>query len=65
MLFDSKHDDHLARLEDRLRRAEAVTSKLMSDVIADACVRYGALGAATKAKVNRLIEALTTSRRCA
>jgi hypothetical protein len=57
MLFDPKHDDRLARLEDRLRCAEAVTSELMSDVMADACVRFGALGAATKAKVNWLIEA--------
>ena len=57
MLFNPKHDDRLARLEEQLRRAEAVTSELMSDVMAVACVRFGALGSATKVKVDRLIEA--------
>jgi hypothetical protein len=57
MLFDPKHDDRLARLDDRLRRAETVTPELMSDVMAIARVRFGALGATTKVKVNRLIEA--------
>jgi hypothetical protein len=56
MLFNPNHDDRLARLEGKLHRAEAITSELMSDVLAVACVRFGALGAATKAKVNRLIE---------
>ena len=57
MLFNPKHDDRLARLEEQLRRADAVTSELMSDVMAVACVRFGALGAAAKVKVDRLIEA--------
>jgi hypothetical protein len=57
MLFDPKHDEHLAKLEEELRCANAVTSGLMSDVMAIACVRFGALGAATKVRVKWLIEA--------
>jgi hypothetical protein len=57
MLFDPKHDEHLAKLEEQLRCIEAVTAGLMSDVIAIACVRFGALGSATKVKVKWLIEA--------
>ena len=56
-MSDPKHDDRLARLEEQLRRAEAVTSELISDVIAVACVRFGTLGAATTVKVKWLIEA--------
>jgi hypothetical protein len=55
MLFDPEHND-LAKLEEQLRSVDAVTSGLMSDVIAIACVRFGALGSATKAKVKWLIE---------
>jgi hypothetical protein len=57
MLFDPKHDEHLAKLEEELRCADAVTSGLMSDVMAIACARFGALGAATKVRVKWLIEA--------
>jgi hypothetical protein len=57
MLFDPRHDEQLARLEKQLRCANAVTSGLMSDVMAIACVRFGALGAAMKVKVKWLIEA--------
>ncbi len=56
MLFDPKHDEHLGRLEKQLRRAQAVTPELMSEVIAEACLRFAALGAAAKARVDRLIE---------
>jgi hypothetical protein len=56
MLFDPKHDGHLGRLEMQLRRAEAITPELMSEVIAEACLRFAALGAAAKARVNRLVE---------
>jgi hypothetical protein len=55
-LFDPKHDEHLGRLEDQLRRAQAITPELMSQVIAGACIRFAAHGAAAKARVNRLIE---------
>jgi hypothetical protein len=57
MLLDPKHDEHLAKLEEELRCATAVTSGLMSDVMAIACLRVGALGSATKVKVKWLIEA--------
>jgi hypothetical protein len=57
MLLDPKHDKHLAKLEEELRCATAVTSGLMSDVMAISCVRVGALGSATKVKVRWLIEA--------
>jgi hypothetical protein len=57
MLFDPKHDERLANLEERLHSANAVTSGLMSDAIAIACVRFGALGPATKVKVKWLIQA--------
>jgi hypothetical protein len=57
MLLNPKHDEHLAKLEEELRCASAVTSRLMSDVIAIACVRVGALGSASKVKVRWLIEA--------
>ena len=56
MLFDPKHEERLGRLEEQLRRAQAITPELMSDVIAEACVRFAAHGAAAKARVNRLIE---------
>jgi hypothetical protein len=56
MLFDPEHDEFLAKLEEQLRSVDAVTSGLMSDVIAIACVRFGALGSATKVKVKWLIE---------
>jgi len=57
MLFDPKHDEHLAKLEEQLHCMDAVTAGLMSDVIAIACVRFGALGSAMKVKVKWLIEA--------
>jgi hypothetical protein len=57
MLLDPKHDEHLAKLEEELRCATAVTSRLMSDVMAIACVRVGALGSAAKVKVKWLVEA--------
>ena len=56
MLFDPKHEEHLCRLEERLRRANALAPDLMSDVIAQACTRFAAHGATAKAKVNRLVE---------
>jgi hypothetical protein len=57
MLFDPKHVERLAKLEEELRCATDVTSVLMSNVMTIACVRVGALGPATKVKVKWLIEA--------
>jgi len=50
--------DRLSLLADQLRLAQAVTPNLISQVIADACVRLPALGRTEKAaRLNRLIEA--------
>jgi hypothetical protein len=56
MLFHPDHQD-LGRLEAQLRRAQTVTPKLISDVIAQACVRFAARGGAARARVDRLTEA--------
>src|SRR6267378_1497491 len=57
MLFDPKHEEHLGALDKQLRRARAITPELMSDVIAQACTRFAAHGAAVKVRVDRLIAA--------
>jgi hypothetical protein len=57
MLCDPKHDEHLGGVEQQLRCAQAITPGLMSEVIAEACLRFSAHGAAAKVGVNRLIEA--------
>ena len=44
MLFDPKHDNRLGGLEEQLRRAQAITPGLMSEVIAGACPRSAAHG---------------------
>jgi hypothetical protein len=54
MLFHPNHQDHLGRLEAKLRRAQTVTPKLMSDVAAQACVRLAAHGGAARARLDRL-----------
>jgi hypothetical protein len=52
-----KREERLGRLEQKLQRAQTVTPKLMSDVIAQACVRFATHGGpATTARVDRLIE---------
>jgi hypothetical protein len=56
MLFDPKHEEHLGRLETRLRCAQAITPDLMSDAVAQACTRLAAHGPTARTKVNRLIE---------
>ena len=57
MLFDPKREDPLARLEERLRCADAITPELMSAVITEACARFPALRPSVKARFDRLIEA--------
>ena len=57
MLYDPKNENPLTRLEAQLRRAETITSELMSDVMAVACVRLDALGRSAKSKISRLMEA--------
>jgi hypothetical protein len=55
MSFYPTHEVRLGRLEGQLRRSQMVTPKLMSDVIAQACVRFATHGGAAKARVDRLI----------
>ena len=58
MSFDPKHEDPLDALEAQLRRAHAVTPDLISNVIADACVRLPVMKRAGKAaRIDQLIEA--------
>ena len=57
MLFDPKHEQYLGRLEAELRRARALTPELMSDVAAQACVRFASHGGPAKLKIERLIGA--------
>jgi len=56
MLFDPKHEERLGRLQQQLRRAQAITPKLMSDVMVEACVRLPAQSPSARAMVSRLIE---------
>jgi len=56
MLFNPKRQEHLGRLEEHLRCAQAITPELISDVIAQACTRFPAHSRTVKDKVNRLIE---------
>jgi hypothetical protein len=56
MLFNPRHEDRLGGLEERLRRADALTPDLMTDVIAEACTRFAAQSPAARAKINRLLE---------
>lgn len=58
MLSVLNHQERLDRLTARLRLATAVTSELISDVVADACTRLQVLRQAGKtARIDRLIEA--------
>ena len=56
MLLALKHGERLGGLEQQLRRADAITPDLLSDVIAQACTRFAAHGATAKAKIDRLLE---------
>src|SRR4030088_333950 len=44
-------------LEAQLRRAQALTPELISDVTAEACVCFAARGGTAKQRINRLIDA--------
>jgi len=48
---------NLDRLETSLRGAQAITAKLMSDVMTKACVRFAAHNRAAQARVNQLVDA--------
>jgi len=58
MLSDPKHEDRLDRLTEQLRLAPAITPDLISNVIADACIRLPVLTRAGKtARIDQLIKA--------
>ena len=62
MSSDPKNQERFDRLTARLRLAAAVTSGLISDVIADACIRIQVLhGAGKTARIDQLIEAAAWS----
>jgi hypothetical protein len=57
MLFDPNQDEKsLDQLNELLRREQAITPELMSEVIAQARVRLFAQSSAAKSKLKRLIE---------
>jgi hypothetical protein len=49
------HEACLSQLEDRLRGAHAVTPQLLSELVAQACVRCASPGRIAKAGIERLI----------
>ena len=58
MLSKPKHEDRLDRLTEQLRLAPALTPDLISNVIADACIRLPVLTrAGNAARIDQLIEA--------
>jgi hypothetical protein len=56
MLFDPKYEERFGGLEQQLRRAHALTPRIMADVIGEACTRFALQGPAAKARLNRLVE---------
>ena len=56
MSFNLDHEQRRSALQEQLRHAQAITSALIADVIAQACVRLAA-HATAKARVDRLIDA--------
>ena len=55
MLYRLPYEHPLDRLGHQLQQARSITPDLIAQVIAQACVRFTALGASAKAKVDRLI----------
>src|SRR5215471_7125886 len=56
MLFDPNYEQTLAGLQRHLRGCQAITPKLMRDVMARPCLRSQTYPAATKTKIDALIE---------
>jgi hypothetical protein len=57
MLYNPTHEERLGRVAERIQFADAVMPELVSEVIADACVRLRTLGANATARLARLIAA--------
>ena len=55
MLHRPPYEHPLDRLEHQLQQARSVTSDLVTQMIAQACVRFAALSPGAKGKVDRLI----------
>ncbi len=55
MLFYPDREARLGRLGEKLRRAQTVTPELLSDLVAQACVRFAPHGGPARAGVDRLI----------
>ena len=55
MSFELDRGKRLEALQARLNRLRAVTSELLIETIAQACIRFPALGHATKATFNQLV----------
>jgi hypothetical protein len=49
------HEAGLSQLEERLRRAQTVTPKLVSDLTAQTCMRFASADGVTKAGIERLM----------
>jgi hypothetical protein len=56
MLFDSKYEEHVGRLEQQLRSAHVPTPGILADVIGEACTRFASQSPAAKARLDRLVE---------
>jgi hypothetical protein len=56
MLFDPKYEERFGGLEQQLRRADALTPRIMADVIGEACTRLASQSPAAKARLDRLME---------
>jgi hypothetical protein len=57
MFNHSKREQRLGELEERVRHVDALTPRLLFDVIAGVCVRSEIRSGPTKARIDRLIEA--------
>jgi hypothetical protein len=55
MVFNPNTEQRLDQLDDRLRRTEAITPDLFSEVTAQACVRLAALGRPARTRLDRLV----------
>ena len=62
MLFNPRHEERFGGLEERLRRADALTPDLMSDVIAETCRRLSTHNPTARAKIDRLIVRIAPER---
>jgi hypothetical protein len=56
MLFDPKYEERFGGLEQQLRRAHALTPRIMADVIGEACTRLASQSPAAKARLDCLVE---------